>query len=237
MLRTSHAIVLRTTATGDHGVVLKAWAEGIGARSYMVRIGRKQGRHASTLQPLNRLEIVAEERPDGELHAVREVRVARPYLRLHREPMRSAIALFVQEVLYRVLHTESHDPAMDQFLDRALETMDSAEDLRCFPVVFLLQLSGHLGFFPGPPEEGEDHFDLREGCFVAAGSAHGDLMGPPLSTVLMSLLGTDLDSLESVVVPPGSRRALLDHLLLYFRMHVDGLGELRSPDVLHAALA
>ena len=34
-------------------------------------------------------------------------------------------------------------------------------------------------------------------------------------------------------MPASERRDLLDHLLLYYRMHLEGLGELRSPAVLH----
>jgi hypothetical protein len=38
------------------------------------------------------------------------------------------------------------------------------------------------------------------------------------------------------VIPASQRRELLDHLLLYFRMHLEGLGELKSPAILHQVL-
>lgn len=237
MLHTARAIVLKTVRHGDHTLVLKAWTNHAGVRAYMVRVGSKRGVPMAALQPLNRIELVAEERSDGELHYVRELRVEQPYLRIHQDPVRAALALFTQEVLYRVLRAESAEPALDTFVREALEAIDAAEDLRCFPLVFLLQLSGHLGFFPGEPAPNADHFDLQEGCFVPAGALHGHTMAPPLSLAFAHLLDADLRSMHGLDIPAAQRRDLLDHLLLYFRLHVDGLGELRSPAVLHVTLA
>lgn len=237
MLQTSHAIVLKTIAHGDRTVILKAWTRHAGVRSYMVRISSKKGVAAGALQALNRLEIVAEERPDGELHNVRELRVERPYLNVHRDPVRGATALFVQEVLYRVLRAETADPELDAFIHHALEHIDTGDHLSCFPHVFLIRLSEHLGFMPEPPQEGAQHFDLQEGCFHRDGAPHDHTMGPPLSLAFIHLLDIDMEHLHLADVSAQQRRELLDHLLLYFRLHVDGLGELRSPAVLHAALA
>lgn len=237
MLQTSHAIVLKTVKHGDRTVILKAWTRHAGARSYVVRTGSKKGSSSAALQPLNRLELVADERPDSELHTVRELRVERPFLNLHQDPIRAALALFTQEVLYKVLRAETADPGLDAFVHEVLEVIDIGADLRCFPLVFLLQLSGHLGFFPEPPSDGDNHFDLQEGCFYPAGVLHGHTMAPPLSLAFIQLLDLDLQRLSEAMLPASQRRELLDHLLLYFRLHIDGMGELRSPAVLHDTLA
>jgi DNA repair protein RecO (recombination protein O) len=237
VLHTARAIVLKTVRHGDHTLVLKVWTEHAGARSYMVRIGSKRGIPMAALQPLNRIELVADERADGALHYIRELRVEQPYMRIHQDPVRAALALFTQEVLYRVLRAESAEPALDAFVRQALEAIDSGEDLRCFPLVLLLQLSGHLGFFPEHPAVDADHFDLQEGCFVPASDLHGHTMAPPLSLAFIRLLDADLHTMHGLEIPATQRRDLLDHLLLYFRLHVDGMGELRSPAVLHATLS
>ncbi|MCC6937938.1 MAG: recombination protein O N-terminal domain-containing protein [Flavobacteriales bacterium] len=237
MLQTAHAIVLKTIRYGDRSVVVKTWTTHAGARSYMVRTGAKNGGSMAALQPLNRIELVADERPDADMHTAREVRVEKPYLNVHRDPIRGSLILFTQEVLYRVLWAEAADPSLDAFVREALETIDTSDVLQGYPLIFLLQLSGHLGFFPEYPSPGADHFDLMAGCFVPAGVPHGHTLAPPLSNALVRLLDIDLDALEEVVLPASQRRDLLDHLLLYFRLHVDGLGELRSPAVLHATLS
>jgi len=236
MLQTTRAIVLKTIRHGDHTVVLKAWTERFGTRSYMVRTGGKRGAATAALRPLNRLELVVDEHPERDLHAVRELRVERPYVRLPYDAVRGALALFVQEVLYKTLRSEAPDPGLNSFVEEALETMDTAADVRHYPLVFLLQLSGHLGFFPEAPTEDQEHFDLQEGHFINTTRPHGHTLGPPLSRGFIALLDIDLDRLSAVDIPGTQRRALLDHLLLYFRLHLEGFGELRSPAVLHEAL-
>lgn len=236
MLHTTRAIVLKTIRHGDNTSVLKALTEALGTRSLLVRAGRKGGVSAAALQPLSRLEVVIQESAERELLTVRELRVSEPYEQLPYDAVRGTLALFVQEVLYRTLSGESADPEIYGFVEEALRAMDRSPDVGHFPIVFLLRYSGILGFQPSAPGPGERWFDLREGEFMAHGQRHGHLMGPPLSDHLATLLPVGFDHLGSLNIPAGQRRELLDHLLLYFRMHVEGLGELRSPAVLHDVL-
>jgi DNA repair protein RecO (recombination protein O) len=236
MIHTTRAFVLKTIHHGDGTMVLKAFAESLGVRSFLVRIGKKSGTTQGALQALNRLEVVAHEAAERDLLTVRELRVERPYTQVSFDPVRSALVLFVQEVLYRVLRGESQDAELFAFIDEALEAMDTAADVRNFPLVFLVRFSEQLGFLPSPPQPGEDRFDLREGEFVRGTSQHGHTMGPPLSEHLAALLPIGFAEMHALRMPARQRRELLDHMLLYFRMHVEGLGELRSPAVLHQML-
>jgi DNA repair protein RecO (recombination protein O) len=236
MLHTTRAIVLKTIRHGDRTVVLKAFTEQFGLRSYMVRAGGKGGVANAALQALNRLELVVNEHAERDIQNIREMRVDRPYARIPYDPVRGALLLFTQELLYKVLRGEAADPELFGFLEEALEAIDSAEDVRNFPLVLLVQLSGQLGFQPAFPAPGEDRFDLREGEFVQGAVQHGHTMGPVLSGHLAALLPIGFEHMPGPVIPASERRDLLDHLLLYYRMHVEGLGELRSPAVLHQVL-
>lgn len=233
MLHTCRAIVLKTFRHGDKSVVLKAYTDHAGLRTYLVRTGKQGG---AVLQALNRIELVADEHRERELHHARELRVREPFMRIGVDPVRATVALFVQEVLYRVLREEASDPGLFAFVSRALQELDTADDVRYFPLLFLLGLSGHLGFFPETPGPGEDLFDLREGHFTSGQPAHGHTMPPKPSMALAALLALDMGEMPIEPLPPNVRRELLDHLLLYYRIHLDGLGELSSPAVLHQVL-
>ncbi len=236
MLHTTRAIVLKTIKHGDRAVVLKAYTELFGLRSYVIRVGGKSGVAQAAVQPLNRVEIVANEHPERELQNVRELRVDRPYQQVPYDPVRGTLALFVQEVLYKVLRGEASDPDLFEFLSEALEAMDTSSDVVNFPLIFLIQLSAQLGFKPSAPAPGEDRFDLKEGEFIRGAAPHGHTLGPVLSGHLATLLNVDLMDENAPHIPTSARRDLLDHLLLYYRMHIEGLGELRSPAVLHQVL-
>ncbi len=237
MLHTTRAIVLKTIRHGDSSVILKSFTERFGIRTYVVRAGSKKGARMAMLQPLNRVEMVVTENAERDLNNVREIRLAEPYKRIPFDPVRGTLALFVQEVLYKVLREESADQQLYTFVEQALETMDQQEDVRHFPLLFLLQLSAHLGFLPEPPQEGEDRFDMKEGYFMRGDAPHGHTMGPPLSFALARLLLAHRFDPPGIALPLEHRRQMLDHLLLYYRLHVEGLGELRSPAVLHQVLS
>lgn len=231
MLHTTRAIVLRTIRHGDRTTVLKAFTERAGLRSYLVRVGGRSGLKHALLAPLARLELVVQERPERDLHRVHEARVEAP-LENPGDPVRSSVLLFTQDILLRTLKEESHDLALFQFVhDHIGRTAEAAPEPYAVHR-FLLNLSRHLGFQPSPAEETKGNFDLLEGCFLAGDAPRGHTLRPPLSTGLAALISGQPPGLT-----PKQRSELLDHLLLYFRLHVEGFGELRSLEVLRQSLA
>lgn len=235
MLHTTRAIVLRTIRHADRSTILQVYTEAFGLRSCFVRISRRRGLQGSLFQPLNRLELVMEERTGREVNDLREARIEAP-LSGQGDPMRSAIWLFLQEILLRVLKEESADRGLFTHLHGAIGAIDRARDLTHIPIVFLIQLSRPLGFFPSGPGGGEENFDLLEGHFIQGEAPSGHTLRPPLSRLLASALGAGLDDPPPPAMKPVDRRELFDHLLLYYRMHVEGFGDLRSPGVLRQVL-
>ncbi|MBL0045948.1 MAG: DNA repair protein RecO [Flavobacteriales bacterium] len=238
MLHTTRAVVLRTVKHTDRSTVVKACTELFGTRSYLVRTGQKGGSKNSALQPLSRVEMVVSESQERDMHSVRELRVERPYTQLSSDPIRGMLALFAQEVLYRTLREETGDLALFSFVQEALEAMDTGDDVPYFPLKLLVQLMQHLGISPASPLPGESRFDMREGYFFAGVPPHELCMAPPQSALFAALIHADWNEITTSKLEPALvRRALLDDLLIYYRLHVEGFGELRSPAVLHALLA
>jgi DNA repair protein RecO (recombination protein O) len=236
MLHTTRAVVLRTVKHTDKSTVLKACTELFGTRSFVVRTGQKGMSKSAALQPLCRVEMVVAGSADRDMQSVREIRVERPYMRLQNEPMRGLLALFTQEVLYRTLREESGDAPLFAFVQDVLEEMDTGPDVVGFPLTFLIQLMYPLGIGPEPPTQGETDFDMREGHFFTGPAPHEFCMRPPESALFASLLESKLNTVAGNA-PSSARRKLLDDLLVHYRLHVDGFGELRSLPVLQALLA
>jgi DNA repair protein RecO (recombination protein O) len=236
MLSTTRAIVLRTIAHRDRRAVLKAYTEAFGLRGYVVRSGGRSGVPPALLQPLSRLELVVDERADRDLHMLREARVEKPYLRVHGDMLRGAVLLFLQEVLLRTLQEETADAALFRFLQRTLDALDAPGPVHGLPVVFLMQYTRFLGFFPEAPRPGQDHFDPEEGRFVHPGEGGPRTLPPAVAQGLVALMELPVEEHARLTLQPHDRRELLGRLLLYHRLHVHGMGELRSPAVLHEVL-
>lgn len=233
MLHTTRAIVLRTIRHGDRSVVLKTYTERNGLRSYLVRSGGRSGVKPALLAPLARIDVVEDERRDRDLHWLRDARLEASAIDT-ADPHRAAVVLFTQELLLRVLKEEAADTELFACLHTILGRIATDTVPAALPIALLLELTPHLGFHPEPPQRDEANFDLMEGCFIAGDAPGGFTLRPPLSTALASVLADDA-ALQHM---PGSvRRDLLDHLLLYFRLHVPGFTDLRSVVMLRQVMA
>lgn len=238
-LRTTKAVVLRTVKYLDRSVVLRAYTEAFGLRSYLVRTGAKTTSKLAALQPLSRVELVAPEGDEHGLRTLRELRMERPFTRIQQEPLRGAVLLFAQEVFCRALREESADAQLFAFVQDALEAMDIGPDVAYQPLLLLVGLSQHLGFSPGVPDGQQERFDLREGVFFKGPAPHEQCMEPLQSALFARMIAwaeTPEGPFAPGDVPAGSRRRLLDDLLMFYLLHVEGFGALRSVDVLRAVL-
>lgn len=216
--------------------MLKAFTEQFGARSYLVRMGAKGGTRPGLLEPLARLELVATDSADQGMQHLREVRADRPYLRLSTDPVRGALALFTQEVLHQGLGQHGPDPALFRSVLSALEVLDTEEEITYYPQFLLLQLALHMGFFPSAAEGDERWFDPIEGVFLSLPAPHVHGFDTEVSAGLQQMIDHWPLMPDAQVMSTATRRALLDGLLAFFRFHVPGFGELRSPAILHAVL-
>lgn len=237
MVQTTRAVVLRTIRHGDKSTVLRAYTERFGLRSYMVRTGTKSTSRVAALQPLSRVELVVPESGEHEMRTVHDLRIDRPYTRLHEEPVRGVLILFAQEVFNRTLREESADAQLYAFVQEVLESIDTGADMAHQPLLLLVGLSRQLGFFPEMPEEGEQLFDMREGHFFQ-GKAHHEFCMEAAQAALFAELIARIEAPDPGASPLRAssevRRRLLDDLLIYYRLHVEGFGELRSLEVLRA---
>ncbi len=239
MLLTTRAVVLRTVKHTDGRVVLRAYTERLGLRSCLVRTGSRNASRPAALQPLARVEIVLPDLGETGLRTARDLRVDRPYVRAPHDPLRGVLLLFAQEVFNKTLHEEAPDEELFAFVQDTLEDIDAGGDPAHQPLRLLVGLMKHLGFFPEAPKEGASRFDLRDGVFFRGPSPHGFCMEPDpaaLFAVLIERSEGDASSQEPLRSRSDVRRRLLDDLLTYYRLHVEGFGELRSPDVLRAVL-
>lgn len=239
-LQTTRAVVLRAIKHADKSSVIRVYTERFGLRAYMVRTGTKGASQRAALLPLSRLELVVPEAGGHDLRTVRDIRIDRPFTRLQQEPVRGVLMLFAQEVFNRTLREESADQGLFGFVERTLEALDTGGDLAHQPLFLLVGLCKHLGFSPEVPVAGETRFDLREGYFFPGEAPHELCMAPDQAFLFARILACS-EGQEGGLAPLTStaetRRRLLDDLLIYYRLHVEGFGELRSLDVLRSVLA
>jgi len=230
------AIVLSSLKFGDTSLIVKAYTRSDGLKSYLLKgvLSSKKGKlKAAYFQPLTQLEINAVHKNKGTLESIREVKVIHPYKTLHTNIIKNSLVLFLSEMLGNSIQEQQKDESLFNYLEKAFHWLDETDTTANFHLLFLLNLSKHLGFYPDIGETSGTYFDLVEGTFITNPSLN-PLIEPKQILGFKQLLGIKFDALRALTISKTDRESLLNSLILYFELHLHGFRKPKSLAVLHA---
>lgn len=233
---TTKAIVLSSLKYGDTSLIVRAFTESDGLKSYLLKgvLSSKKGKlKPAYFQPLMPLEMVAYHKNKGTLENIREVKVAMPYKTLHTDILKNSVVLFLAEMLGNSIQEQEKDLALFNYLEYSLHWLDEHSLSPNFHILFLINLTKYLGFYPDVSDKNEPYFDLLEGSFCITPSIN-PLIQNEILIDFKKFLGTNFDALQGIQLTKFNRRELLKNIVLYFRLHVHGFREPRSLAVLNA---
>ena len=229
MLQKTRGIALSYLRYRETSIIARIYTEEFGLQSYIVnsvRTARSKNNRIALFQPLTLLDMVVYNKPDRDLHRLSELKTSYPFQSLPFEVAKSTIAMFVTEMLSKVLKEEAGSPVLFGFLVESVVFLEEARtDYENFHLAFLLKLSFFLGFGPESAREFEDQ--LRENSYPYLPDNE---MNTALNTILRQPLGTPIKLSRS------ARNELLDALVTYYHIHIDSLGEVKSLPVLREVL-
>lgn len=232
----ARGIVLNTVKYGDTSLVAQLLTDAVGRRSYMVqgiRSSHGRGSKAALFQPLFALEFEGLESPRTELDRFKEVHAGIVLRGIPFDVRKSTVALFMAEVLYRLIRESEPDPVLFDFVWGSVEALDTLDEGTAnFHLWFLANLSRFLGFSPGNEHVRDACFDMREGLFTMS-SPHGRrLMSSENAEVLRDLLECDVQCLGEIGLNRHRRVEFLDAMLEYYSYHLDSIHAVRSTKIL-----
>jgi DNA repair protein RecO (recombination protein O) len=200
-----------------------------------VRKSRKQNR-SNLFQPLFILDFEVYVKDSREIQLVKEVSRAIPLNSLPFEITKSTQAIFMAEVLYRVVKEEETNPMLANFLISTIQYLDTMEEASPdFHIIFMFQLSRHLGFYPQNNFEGESvFFNLSSGRFKAHFGDPEIYLDREVSELWSRYMSSDLQSVKKQGFNGAQRKIILDNLVRYYKLHISGMGEIRSLEILHS---
>lgn len=222
------AIVLSKIKYGDHDVIVKCYTKNRGIVSYLLRgilKSKKSNSKIAYYQPLSILEIEENFRANQSLHYITDVKLGVPYKSMHTNILKASIVMFLSEVLTATLKEEEANLSLYEFLETSLQWLDHETNFANFHLLFLLEFSKHLGFYPDTSQANFSYFNLRSGSFELKPQAPYTVSGENL-TFMKQLLDMKFDTLDSLKLHSVQRQSLLNVLLFYFELH---LSEFRKP--------
>ena len=238
-LITTKAIVISALKYSDTSLIVKCFTLEEGIRSYMIRgvlKSRKGKLKAAYFQPLTQLIIEAKHTSRSSLNSINEAQVINPYENIYTSIVKQSIVIFLSEVLSSIIKEEEKNEILYEYIETALIWLDTHDNIANFHLLFLLNLSRFLGFYPDVSEFNKTAFNLLEGRFIKAEYEKLSIKGNEL-ILFKKLLGINFDAINTISYNKNERQVILRIIIRYFELHLEGFRKPKSLDILETVFS
>ncbi len=233
---TIQGIVLQSIRYGDTSLIVKVFTRSLGLRSYMVKgaFNRNSKSRAALFQNLHLINYVEAGKPNkSSLGYMKDVQLATVYQSIPFVMNKSAILMYVSELLSKTITEQEQNEPLYDFIERSMLWLDLVhQDYANFPLFFTLELTRHLGFYPKANHESGYCFDMMEGSFSHDYPLHPYYFDAEDAQLLSQLLNAGIDETCRIPLHVSQRRSLLDGLIVFMRLHAPVMNDFHSHEVL-----
>jgi DNA repair protein RecO (recombination protein O) len=220
MLHKTRGIVFRYTRYGDSSIIVNIFTEVFGMQSYIVNGVRTQSTKSkiALYQPLTLLDLVVYHRENANIMRIKEIKCLYPYLTIPTDVSKTALAMFINEVINKTVKEESHAQELCDFLIQSMIKLDQQIKVENFHLVFLIKLSRFLGF----------------GAQTKNEIVGGRLASLEAEAMLEKVVIAEYDT--PLAISNALRREILEVLLKFYTDHIETIGEMKSVQVLREVM-
>jgi DNA repair protein RecO (recombination protein O) len=244
-LHHTKGIVLRTVKYGETSVIVTIFTALLGVQSYLVngvRTSTKKGSgKANIFQPSAILDMVVYHNELKQLQRIKEFRWGSLYHHLLSDVKKNAVALFMVELLTKCLKQPEANAELFHFAEDAFLHLDEAPDAVAanFPLFFALHLPVFFGFrIHDNYSENRPFLDLQEGDFVREQPRHPHFLEDKEAFITSQILKVQQpEELKEIKLNHEFRRHLLFSYEIYYKLHVQDFGVMRTLPVLREILS
>ena len=238
MIESTKAIVINSIKYGDTSLITTCYTKKCGKKAYLLKgilKSKKAKLKPAYFQPLMQLKLIANHNNKGTLNSIREVEIENVYYSIYTDIKKQSIALFLAEIVHYAIHEEEENNALYKYLETAFLWLDTHNNISNFHLLFLLNLTKFLGFYPETNGNNKIYFDLEEGKFTNRNKIN-TVSGENLDQ-FKKLLGINFDVLHQVDFNAANRQDVLTILIQYYELHLSGFKRPKSLNVLKAVFS
>lgn len=240
MLKQSHGIVLSFVKYSESSIIAKIYTKEFGLQSYVAKgvRSKKSKTKIALFEPLIQVEIIAYQKENKTIHNLKEIKVDYIYQSIPFNVIKRSILFFLDEILIKTIKEESPDKELFDWLIHALTWFDLNDNSPLnFHLVFMMQLTRFLGFYPKKEVAANYlYFDLENGEFSNSLPNNPNYLSGETTMYFNNFQESTFENAAKIKLSPSQRRKLLEALIVYYKLHFPGFGEIKSVDVLKAIL-
>ena len=234
MFSKTQAIVLHHFPYSDSGKIVHLYTKNEGRMSVFVRCSKRSATKMSLLQPFSVVEITLNNKPNRTMQYVKECNAGVVFSTIPFNPIKSAVTLFLAEILYKTLKEQHRDENLFDFLEQSIVHFDKCTNgIGNFHLIFLLQFSKFLGFAPNVENCDENgFFDLKNGSICQETPLHTFYLSQEETKIFVQLLRFNFSTMHLLKLSRTQRQTILEQILLFYKLHLPEFTNIKSLEVL-----
>ncbi|MDE6715082.1 MAG: recombination protein O N-terminal domain-containing protein [Muribaculaceae bacterium] len=230
------AISLYTIKYSDKNSIVHLFTRQMGRVALLLPQGMTAAarRRNALFMPLSVLDVEAVRTAGSDLLRLKEVNALDVGHELHLNPMKNAIALFLSELLGRVVIDREDSSDLFDFATQAARLLEYQQrGLGNFHICFMMKLAILLGIYPDLGDYSEGYgFDMQEAQFVRYDRLRPLMLGAAEARGIYNMSRMTFANMHCFKYSRAQRGEMLERMLQYYKLHGALSGELKSPEVL-----
>ena len=222
----SKAITLTYIKQGESSIISKIFTEKHGLQSFIVKgvRSKKAKKKLGLFQPLQLVDINATLIPKKGLQYLAEITIIETISTDKINMNKNFLAIFIAEISSKVLQENEQNSGLFKFVWEIKQKLYNANTIdENFALLFMLNLSKYLGFFPSTENINAPFFNLETGEFSGKAFNLNIYLTEEKTTIIKHLLLG-----KKINIPQELKSELLKDIIQYFRLHHYNLSNITS---------
>jgi DNA repair protein RecO (recombination protein O) len=134
-------------------------------------------------------------------------------------------------VLSNIITHQKKEVELYDYIEESLIWYDTNHLNSYFHLIFLLELTKYLGFYPDISDNHLQYFNLEEGIYESSKTSKYSIKDVNLN-LFNNILGIKFDSTHLLALNSEEKMEVLNIIITYYKLHINNFKGLKSLDII-----
>ncbi len=233
MVTSTSAIVLSKIRYKDNDIIVKFFTKEYGVISFIVKGGQNSKKNKIKyvyFQELTILEIQFNYNSKRDLQYIKDIEIKHNYTSSHTDLVKVSVIMFLSEVLSNVITHQKRDIQLYNYIEQSLIWYDINKSNTYFHMIFLIELTRYLGFYPDILSNNFKYFNLEGGSYEKSKTSEYSITGDSLN-LFNQILGIKFDSNPLPTLNSKDKMEIINIILTYYKLHINNFKPIKSLEI------
>jgi len=234
MTASTSAIVLSKIRYKDNDIIVKIFTREYGVISFIVKGSAKSKKSKIKFVYFQELTIVNIQfnfNPNRNLQYIKDLEIKHHYSSSHTDLVKTSVIIFLSEMLSNIITHQKKEVELYDYIEESLIWYDTNHLNSYFHLIFLLELTKYLGFYPDISDNHLQYFNLEEGIYESSKTSKYSIKDVNLN-LFNNILGIKFDSNHLLALNSEEKMEVLNIIITYYKLHINNFKGLKSLDII-----